>query len=353
MPGSIMLVGLDVTLFNLDVELLQPEAVGDSLPTDSHQQSLAIDGLALLASLYRYRQFAVGPFQGVWLELGSGQHRDAALAEHLGELLPDVGVFERQQRGEKFDEGHLRAVAVVDAGELGASRAGADDDDRFRHPVQADSMVAVDDPITIHVEAGQRLGPRSGRDYQVLGIDCLAGVLDDHLVFRLDHALALKNGDLVLLEQELGAAPELVDHTLLALEDRRPIDLHSVGLDAERGGTLNLMSQLRGMEERLGGNAAAMQAGSAYLLFLDDRDLEPQLGSPNSTDISGGAAADDGYVKRLIGHTNRLYPATDGSANSPASPAPRPAAGPWRSHSVCGRPHTRPGRWVASRSCPG
>ncbi len=49
-----------------------------------------------------------------------------------------------------------------------------------------------------------------------------------------------------------------------------------------------------------------MQAGATDLLFLDDCNLEPQLGSADGADISGGAAADDGYVERLIGHTNRL-----------------------------------------------
>src|SRR5438445_3435556 len=351
MAGSIMLVGFDVALFDLDVELLQAKPIGDALAADGDEQPLTVDGLALLAGLHRHRHLAVRLLERVGLELSARQHRDAALAENLGELLPDIGVFERQQCGEKFDQGHLRAVPVVDAGELSADRASAHDDDRLRHLVQGDSMVAVDDPIAIHLETGQRLGTRSGGDHQVLRIDCLAAVLDHDLVFRLDDAFALKDRDLVLLEQELRAAPELVDHSLLPLQHRRPIDLPALGLDAERGGTMDLVSQLRGMEERFGGNAAAVQAGAAHLLFLDDCDLESQLGSSNSTDIPGGAAADDGYVKRLIGHTQRLYPATRGSPNSPAASARRQAGGPWRNRSASGRPRTRPGHWVASPSC--
>ena len=121
-----------------------------------------------------------------------------------------------------------------------------------------------------------------------------------------DHRFALEDGDLVLLEQELCAPPELVHHRLLALQHRGPIDLHAVGLEAEHTGGANLVRQLGGMEEGLGRNAAPMQAGATDLLLLDDRDLEPQLGSTDGADISGGAAADDGYVERLIGHTSRL-----------------------------------------------
>src|SRR5690242_21925648 len=62
------------------------------------------------------------------------------------------------------------------------------------------------------------------------------------------------------------------------------------------------------MQERLGRDAATMQAGAADRLLLDDCDLEPQLGPTDGADISGGAAANDGYVERLIGHTNRFYP---------------------------------------------
>ena len=86
-------------------------------------------------------------------------------------------------------------------------------------------MVAVDDPIAIHVETGQRFGTRSGGDHEVLRVDGLTAAFDHNFVFRLDHALALKDRDLVFLEQEFRPAPELVDNSVLPLEYRRPIDL--------------------------------------------------------------------------------------------------------------------------------
>src|SRR5437899_5761155 len=106
------------------------------------------------------------------------------------------------------------------------------------------------------------------------------------------------------------------------------------------------------MQERLGRDAAAMQAGPAHFLLLDNRNLEPELGSTDSADISGGATADDGDVERLIRHTSRLYPPFSGLPKPPTSPAPRSAGGPWRSHSATVQRRIRPGRWATLPPCP-
>jgi len=68
------------------------------------------------------------------------------------------------------------------------------------------------------------------------------------------------------------------------------------------------MHQLRRVQEGLRRDAAAVQAGAAQLLLLDDRNPEAKLGSSDGADIPGGAATDDGYVERLIGQTPRFYP---------------------------------------------
>ena len=60
MPGPVVLVGLDEALLDLDVELLQPEAVGDPLAADRDQQALAVDLLRLVADLDADRHLAVG-----------------------------------------------------------------------------------------------------------------------------------------------------------------------------------------------------------------------------------------------------------------------------------------------------
>src|ERR1700738_1642346 len=111
------------------------------------------------------------------------------------------------------------------------------------------------------------------------------------------------------------------------------------------------MGQLGGVQKGLRRDAAAVEAGTADLLLLDDGDFEPELGSTDGADISGGATADDGYVERLIGHTSRLYPPLGGLPKPPASPAPPSIGGPWRSHWATVPRRIRPGHWARSPSC--
>ena len=148
-----MLVGLDEALFDLDVELLQAEAVGDALTPHRDQQALTVDALGLVAGLDGDRHLAVRRLEAVRLHLRAGHHLDATLPKDLGQLLADVSVFRGQQRRQELDQGHLGAVAVVDAGELGSHGAGTDDDDRCRHLVEVDGVVAVDDPIAVHLQS--------------------------------------------------------------------------------------------------------------------------------------------------------------------------------------------------------
>ena len=51
-------------------------------------------------------------------------------------------------------------------------------------------------------------------------------------------------------------------------------------------------------EERLARDATDVQAGAAeFLVFLDDRGLQPELRGANRRDITAGAGADDDKVK--------------------------------------------------------
>jgi len=45
MAGAVMLVHLHKPFVDLDVELLQPEALGDPFAPDGHQDPLALQGL--------------------------------------------------------------------------------------------------------------------------------------------------------------------------------------------------------------------------------------------------------------------------------------------------------------------
>src|SRR2546422_7435096 len=88
MTGAVVLVGPDVALLHLDVQLLQAEAVGDPLAADRDQQALTLDRLGLLAALDRDRHLAVDPLEGIRLDLGAGQHLMPRLVRTFASCCP-------------------------------------------------------------------------------------------------------------------------------------------------------------------------------------------------------------------------------------------------------------------------
>ena len=75
---------------------------------------------------------------------------------------------------------------------------------------------------------------------------------------------ALHIGNLVLLEQELDALGEIAHHLVLARQHRRQIEHHIADLDAVRPQMLRrFLVEVRGLQQRLRGNAADIEAGAA------------------------------------------------------------------------------------------
>src|SRR5262249_36514117 len=69
---------------------------------------------------------------------------------------------------------------------------------------------------------------------------------------------------------------------------------------AELAGPATQLEDLGRAQERLGRDAAPVQADAAELLALDARDLHAELRAANRRDITAGAAADDDEV--VAGH---------------------------------------------------
>ncbi len=105
--------------------------------------------------------------------------------------------------------------------------------------------------------------------------------------------------DLVLLEQELDAAGQFLDRGSLFALQRGEIELDLTGLDPElcQRAMRGLVEQLRAMQQRLGGNAAQIEASPAQRLArLGAGDLEAQLRGADGGDIAAGSGADDEEV---------------------------------------------------------
>ena len=106
------------------------------------------------------------------------------------------------------------------------------------------------------------------------------------------------NGDLVLLHQELEALHVFRDNRVLARQHRRPIERPRLNaLDAKLLGFLQVVPQLGVEQQRLGRNAAHMQARPAQLrACVDQRHLQPVLRPANRRRISRRPAANHCHV---------------------------------------------------------
>src|SRR5258708_39128 len=99
------------------------------------------------------------------------------------------------------------------------------------------------------------------------------------------------------LEEALDALHELVDHRVLALLGRRPVEADPVGDQGEGLASAGQRIQLGGLQQRLGGDAPADEAGTAHAVLLDDRRGGAELGSAQGRHVAARAAAYDEHIK--------------------------------------------------------
>src|SRR5690606_3554625 len=130
-------------------------------------------------------------------------------------------------------------------------------------------------------------------------------------------------------EQLADAAGQLLDDAGLAGLHGRQVQLDAAGLDAVHGELfLRAVEQLGGLQQRLGGDAARVQAraakGTAAVVVLpvvDARGLEAVLRRADGGRIAGRPAADDDHVEAVThGLTWFVMRVKAGSA---AGPDPR------------------------------
>src|SRR3546814_488614 len=115
--------------------------------------------------------------------------------------------------------------------------------------------------------------------------------------------MAVEDRNLVFLHQELDAARELgrdlaraLDH-LLRVDGDLAFNLEAVGF-----GVLDVAVDLGRAQQRLGRDAAPVQADAAELVALDDGGLEAQLGRADRRGIAAGAGAEDDDVETGVAH---------------------------------------------------
>src|SRR4029077_12895589 len=75
-----------------------------------------------------------------------------------------------------------------------------------------------------------------------------------------------------------------------------------VGFETVVLGVLHVMENLGRAQQRLGWNAAPVEADAAQIIALDNRGLEAELGGTDRGDIAAGAGADDYNVEIRVSH---------------------------------------------------
>src|SRR5262249_27573417 len=163
----------------------------------------------------------------------------------------------------------------------------------------------------------------------------------DAQVVRVEQlGVALQIFDLAKLHQLAGAVGQPLDDVVLEGAQLVEIDLRLGELDAPRCRMTRFVDHLGDVEQRLRGNAAAIDAHAAGIqLGIDERGAETEIGGEERGGVSTGTAADDNELSR--DHTK---PGRSGRPGRPGR-SEEPSAG-----SVTIRP-TRP-TWLTRLTWP-
>ena len=309
-----VIVDDDEAALELDGVVLEAEALGVGLDAGRAQHDVGGQlGGAALGRIDRLDGDG-GAIAGVG---GAGDlvrelELDAAALEGLAEFGGDLGVLVGHQPRQVLDDGHLGAERVIEGRELDADGAGADHDQRLRLRRQGHRLAVLDDALAVEGDAGQRLGAGAGGEDDVARAErARAASVQRHVdLVRSPRTRTGRQGrgpgdvlDRVLLEEERDALGDAVGDVAAALDHRREVDLDRAGLEAELAGAVEQVEHLGGAQERLGRDAAPVEADAAELGLLDAGDPQPELRGADGGDVAAGARADDHDVvgRRRIG----------------------------------------------------
>ena len=281
-----------------------------------HARLVGIDFLAVRTPPDRHqhlvedlcRAFALGVLEGdlepvlLGLDLGDlGLQQDLGIAplDALVQRLDHVLVGAGDDLVHQLDHGDLGAERVIDAGHFQPDDAAAQHQHLLGDLVQFQRAGRIDHPGIVigHEGQGDRLG--SGGDDALIEADighALIGLDRDH-VGTGEAPVAIDHLHLAGLGQAREPAGELLDHRFLPAAQRVQVDLRSREPDAVIGHFLGLGDHLRGMEQRLGGDAADIQADPAEIgILLDQHHLLAQVGGPEGGSIAARAGAEHDHL---------------------------------------------------------
>ena len=277
------------------------EAIGDRAAAHRDQHEV---GVERLAALERDRDAGVRVLDR--LETGAELEADAAAPEGPLQQLRARLVLQRQQLGKQLHDRDLGPEGPPHAGELDADHAAAEDNHRSGDPVQHQRVVRGDHALAVDVETGQAPWLRSAGEHDVLGL--VDRVADPDAVRRFQPPRSLDGVDLPARDGGLQALPQPVYHAVLIGKHARDVDPLEGGLDAHGRTVPGVVRDLGGVQQRLGGDAAAVQAGSPDLVLLDQRYALAEFGRAQRAGVPAAATAehDDVVAADALCHPSSL-----------------------------------------------
>ena len=220
---------------------------------------------------------------------------------------------------ECLDDRDLGAERLPDARELDADDAAAEDDRRARGSRSSSSAWSLGEDPAADLEARQRAAVRAGREDHVrAAVDVVA---DAHRRAGLEAALAGDDGDAAGLDEALEALVLLRDDALAVGADAGRVDALECGADADGRRIAGDLGDLGRVQQRLGRDAAAVQARAAHLVLLDEGDRLAELRRSQRRGVAAAAAAEDDEVERVLGHHALLSCDEADEASAPSPPS--------------------------------
>ena len=171
-------------------------------------------------------------------------HAELDLQTLLGEDLPrfpgDLLVGCAQEDRQRLEDRHLRAEPPPHAAHFQPDHARADDAEALRHLGNGERPVVAEDQLLVECRARQRPRYRSGRDDHVLrGKGFVLRAFDGDFAAvgagLHEAAAAVKERDLVLLEEVNHAVIARLHHLVFALEHLRKVELEAFHAHAVLG----------------------------------------------------------------------------------------------------------------------
>ena len=223
---------------------------------------------------------------------------DATLGVHLAQHDAHLTVESAEDLGQHLYDGHLRAEAVVEAGELHADHAATDDDDRLGAFLESQYFAVGYDHVARlgYAGDGRHEGLGTGAEQEVLCFVCLAVALDRQRAVFLpacDACLALDDIHAVCLHRCADAGHEFAYDLVLAGYDLAVVKRSALGRDAILVAVAGVVVHLGAVEQRLRGHAALVEADAAEVVLLKERYAQSFRSGALGSHIAGRPASND------------------------------------------------------------